>query len=536
MKVAIYSRKSKVTGKGESIKNQIDLCREHMQVHFQVDEFIVYEDEGFSGGNSDRPQYQKMLQDAKLGRFSALICYRLDRISRNISDFSETIEILNSLDISFISLREQFDTSTPMGRAMMYIASVFAQLERETIAERIKDNMLSLARTGRWLGGNPPTGYISKAVEYYDESLNKKTVYKLKQVASEINIIKKLFQQYISLGSLCQVELWAMRENILTRNGNLFDITGIRAILTNMVYVNADKKVFDYCKNLDMDIASDASEFNGDFGLMVYNKNIIKKGQSNKLRPTSEWIVSVGKHKGIISSRDFIRVQKNIEKNKINAPKTIKSNIYLLGPILKCESCGSSLRTTYGRKRNDGTRLYYYKCILKEKSRSSKCNIPNLNGQNTDFLIVELLKTFNISHTHLYRFLKQERKEILFLNHLNQDNKIEIKKDITKYHSMISKLTESLALARDSKSSRYVIQQIEDLDAKIVACKHLLDSIAEQNEIKESEKQDISLIQSIVLDFPCSIDILNLSEKRDMVNTLFNSILWNGESLKVFMR
>lgn len=536
MKVAIYSRKSKITGKGESIKNQIDLCREHMQSHFNVNEFIVYEDEGFSGGNSDRPQYKKMLQDAKAGRFSALICYRLDRISRSISDFSETIEILNSLDISFISLREQFDTSTPMGRAMMYIASVFAQLERETIAERIKDNMLSLARTGRWLGGNSPTGYKSKAVEYYDDSLNKKTIYKLIQVPDEMNTVKKLFRQYLKLGSLCQVELWAMQENLRTRNGKLFDITGIRSILTNMVYVSGDKKIFDYCKKLNMDIASNISEFNGDFGLMVYNKNIIKRGQSNKLRPTSEWVVSIGKHKGVISSSDFIRVQENIEKNKINAPKTIKSNIYLLGPILKCEHCGSSMRTTYGRKRKDGTRLYYYKCILKEKSRSSCCNVSNLNGKNADLLVFDQLKNFRISYPHLHNLLKGERKEILFLNHLNKDNKLEIEKDIINYLSMISKLTESLSLTRDSKSSQYIIRQIEDLDTKIVSCQKQLDDIKKESQLKESERQDMKLIQNIVVDFPSSLDVLNLSEKRDIVDKLIKSILWDGRSLKVFIK
>lgn len=102
------------------------------------------------------------MQDAKANKFDYLVCYRLDRISRNVSDFSTLIEKLNKLDISFISIKEQFDTSTPMGRAMMFISSVFAQLERETIAERIKDNMYELARTGRWLGGKTPHGFSSK--------------------------------------------------------------------------------------------------------------------------------------------------------------------------------------------------------------------------------------------------------------------------------------------------------------------------------------------------------------------------------------
>lgn len=533
MKVAVYSRKSKVTNKGESMQNQIDLCIEYMNQNFLVNEFIIYEDEGFSGGTSDRPKYKRMLLDAKAGHFSTLICYRLDRISRNICDFSETIETLNSLNIAFISLREQFDTSTPMGRAMMYIASVFSQLERETIAERIKDNMLSLARTGRWLGGNPPTGYVSKAIEYYDKELNKKTMYGLKQIPEEIVVVKKLFEQYLKLGSLNQVEIWAMERNIRTRNGNVFDITGIRAILTNMVYVIADASIFEYCKNLDMDIASDISEFNGNFGLMVYNKNIIKKGQSNKLRSTSEWIVSVGKHEGIISSNIFFKVQENIKINKLKAPKTVKSNTYLLGPILKCQNCGSSLRTTYGNKRKDASRLYYYKCILKEKSRGKKCNTRNLNGKDTDIDILEYLKTLDISYKDLYSLLKEARSDTIFMNSMNQDSKSRIKKDISKHKSMIFQLTSSLSVTRDSVSSKYIIAQIEDLDKKIVACQDHLDNIIIKEHLSKEDHMTIDFLKDIIIDFPSALDKLTHNEKKHIIDTVIKSILWDGDSIKV---
>ena len=102
--------------------------------------------------------FKRMMADSKNEKVEYIVCYRLDIISRNVSDFSSLITVLNDRNIAFVSVKEQFDTSTPMGRAMMYIASVFAQLERETIAERIRDNMLMLARTGRWLGGTSPTG------------------------------------------------------------------------------------------------------------------------------------------------------------------------------------------------------------------------------------------------------------------------------------------------------------------------------------------------------------------------------------------
>ena len=92
----------------------------------------------------------------KKHKFDTLICYRLDRISRNTADFVKMIEEIKKYNVSFISVKESFDTTSPMGVAMMMLSSIFAQLERDTIAERIRDNMLELAKTGRWLGGTTP--------------------------------------------------------------------------------------------------------------------------------------------------------------------------------------------------------------------------------------------------------------------------------------------------------------------------------------------------------------------------------------------
>ena len=160
VRIAIYSRKSKYTDKGDSVGNQIEIALKYIKEHYPDSEYdveiVIYEDDGFSGGSIDRPKYKKFLIEEKIKPFDVLICYRLDRIGRNIADFSSLMEKITELGTSFISIKEQFDTKTPMGRAMMYIASVFAQLEREVIAERIRDNMIELAKTGRWLGRTDP--------------------------------------------------------------------------------------------------------------------------------------------------------------------------------------------------------------------------------------------------------------------------------------------------------------------------------------------------------------------------------------------
>src|SRR3712207_6543568 len=181
------------------------MCKNYAKRILSINEFIIYEDEGFSGSNINRPKFKELLLDVKKNKFNVLICYRLDRISRNVADFSSTLELLQSNNISFVSIKEQFDTSTPMGRAMMYISSVFAQLERETIAERVRDNMYELARTGRWLGGMPPYGFISTQINYYDENMNQRKMYKLKVDEDTIDIVKLIFDKYLDLRSLSKL-------------------------------------------------------------------------------------------------------------------------------------------------------------------------------------------------------------------------------------------------------------------------------------------------------------------------------------------
>ena len=160
--IAIYSRKSKFTGKGESIGNQVELCR------------------------------------------------------------------------------EQFDTSTPMGRAMMFIISVFSQLERETIAERIRDNMHELAKTGRWLGGNTPTGCGSQSVTYVTVDGKSRKACHLKLIQEEGEIVRTIFDLYTQTDSLSAVEAELLRRRIKTKRGNDFTRFSIKNILQNPVYMIAD--------------------------------------------------------------------------------------------------------------------------------------------------------------------------------------------------------------------------------------------------------------------------------------------------------
>lgn len=315
---AIYSRKSKYTGKGESIGNQIEICREYLRMHYgaqEADRAVVYEDEGFSGGNLNRPRFCVMMDEARRKRYRAIVVYRLDRISRNIGDFANLIRELEQDGIDFISVKEQFDTGNPMGRAMMYISSVFSQLERETIAERIRDNLRELAKTGRWLGGVTPTGYASCQTFSVSVDGRKKRVCMLEEIPEELKVVDQIFYKFAEEKSLTKVGTYLCEQGIHTKNGNLFSRFSIRAILTNPVYMIADKDAWQYLTSQKVPLFGSREDFDGVHGIMAYNRTIQKPGKAQKIRPMEEWIVAVGCHAGRIPGRTWIKVQEILKEN-----------------------------------------------------------------------------------------------------------------------------------------------------------------------------------------------------------------------------
>ncbi|WP_202709480.1 recombinase family protein [Sporosalibacterium faouarense] len=528
--IAIYSRKSKFTGKGESTENQIKLCKEYAYNHFQVGEILIYEDEGYSGGNTERPKFQEMIKAAENKEFNVLICYRLDRISRNIADFSSLIENLQENNIDFVSIREQFDTSTPMGRAMMYISSVFAQLERETIAERIKDNMYELARTGRWLGGNTPTGYTSKPKQYVNKDGITRKMYVLSSIDRELKLIKSLYNKYLELGSLTQLESWTLENNIKTKAGNDFDISALKMILSNPVYVISDKQIHKYFQNHKSDIANNIDDFDGIHGLMVFNKHDERKKTITK-KDKSDWIVAIGKHKGVIPSDDWIKVQEQLIKNRKKAPRSGTSNVGLLTPLLVCKNCGSKLRVISSRKNNNI--YHYYKCTLKERSRGNKCNIKNLNGRLADKYVIDEIKKINYKNSEIYKQLKSMENRIVTESSSDKYQKETLLRELENHKRAVSNLTAQLAENKESKASKYIIEKIEEFDNKIKKIESKLNNIKQSNKVINEEIKRIDELFNLIRYFSDNIAKLEFKEKKKLLSKIIGEIWWDGVSIKI---
>ncbi len=537
MKAAIYSRKSKFTGKGDSIENQVQMCKEHAKniLNCVEEDFIIYEDEGFSGGNTDRPRYQKMLRDAQKGKFDIIVCYRLDRISRNVSDFSQLIERLEKWEVGFISVKEQFDTTKPMGRAMMYIASVFSQLERETIAERIKDNMLQLSKTGRWLGGITPTGYRSEMVCTHESGGKELKSYKLTVVPEEAKIVRLIYDKYLSLRSITKVEKYLTQNRINTKNGAAFRRFSIRFILSNPVYAVADKRLYEYLCSNNYEIYSERVDFNGVNGLMGYNKTKQSSSSSiEKFRPNEEWILAVGLHQGIVSAEAWIEAQELLIRNKSKAYRQVRSNAALLSGIIRCGGCGSYMRPKAGRRNTSGGTAYYYICELKEKSGRTQCQMANANGYLVDnMLLCELRRMFQNYPLILNDAALMEVKN-WFSNDTAGDELHLLEEKLFNTEFEIKNLIKILSREESSAIQGEIIKQVKSLneqkEAHINSIQNILMSRNKEFNVAESAETFASrLFPPEQLDW----EVVNLEAKRRFVKGIIKYIEWDGQELRL---
>lgn len=538
-KIAIYSRKSKFTGKGESIENQIEICKSRIKSQYpdiSEADILIFEDEGFSGGNMNRPKFKEMMRLVKDNKIKAIYSYRLDRISRSVVDFANMYEILTELNVSYISATECYETSTPLGRAMMSIATVFAQLERETIAERIKDNMHALAKSGRWLGGITPTGYKSRQIigSVTVDGKERKS-FMLDVIESEANVVRLIFSKFLEYNSLTKTETYLLQNGIKTKNGRNYTRFSIKSILQNPVYAAADDSTLKYFKKLGIEIYSDESEFSGKQGVMAYNKTLQRDGKTNKTKEFDEWIVAVGKHKPIIESKVWIKVQELLSQNTLKSYRKPKSNISFLSGLLYCADCGSFMRPKKSKRLNaEGEEIYSYLCEMKEKSRMHNCKMKNVNGNQLDKSICEEIKKLDEdSDIFISRLLEASKKPCQ--NTEEYEKQIAaLKKSFAENEKQIKNLVTALSMG-DATTVSYINTQITALHNKNKEIKlkiSELETVSKDNFLTED---DFQTLKGILSSFASAFDTMSLVEKRAALRIFVKRIEWDGDNVHVYL-
>ena len=332
-KVAIYIRVSTTHQiDRDSIPMQKSDLIAYTKLMLNTEDYVIFEDAGYSGKNTDRPNFQKMMSQIRSGAFTHLLVWKIDRISRNLLDFSSMYKELKELGVVFVSKNEQFDTSTAMGEAMLKIILVFAELERNITSERVTATMISRASNGQWNGGRVPFGY--------DYDYDSKTFSVNEQ---ESVIVKLIHDKYEEMQSLVQEARYLNEHDFRTREGNEWSPVTLLIILRNIFYC-------------------------GD-----YQYNTLKEGNRQKVKDESEWVIVESHHDAIISREQKQRIIGLLESNKrlSRRNKSTKYNHVFAG-LLFCSGCGKAMGGSPATPRK-GWSYSKYSCYSTRKNALLNC-------------------------------------------------------------------------------------------------------------------------------------------------------------------
>ena len=340
MRCAIYTRKSTEEGldmEFNSLDAQRDACESYIASQRSEGWILVpdhYDDGGVSGGTLERPALKRLLADIAMGKIDIIVVYKIDRLCRSLLDFSKLVEVFEAHKVTFISVTQSFNTTSSMGRLTLNILLSFAQFEREVIGERIRDKFAASRKRGIWMGGHPPLGYAVS---------NRKLVI----VPDEAAKVRRIFEQFVRIGSPTKLALMLRAEGMTTKGGALLVKSYLYRVLSNPVYI----------------------------------AEAVHKGVSYP-----------GEHEAIIGRRLWDRVQAILaEKPGVRAARNRAQTPYLLkGLVFGVE--GEPMTPSHTRSRGRLYRYYISSKILREGATA--CTFGRVPAADVERLVVDQLRAF----------------------------------------------------------------------------------------------------------------------------------------------
>lgn len=512
---AIYARQSLEKRNSLSIEGQISLCKKY--VTDGEDCKIYYESK--SGKNTaERPMFLEMLEDVRKGIISTVIVYRLDRISRNVLDFCTIWEEFKKYNVKFISCNENFDTSTPMGEAMLMIAMVFAQMERATIIERVTDNYFSRAEQGYYLGGAAPFGFNKINIIYKGRNTAA-----LEENESQATILHYMYNYYadtnISLGKLGKK---ITEQGYRTNKGSNWSTCNLGRVLRNPIYVRADTRVYQYLKNKGATINNDVEEFIGENGCYIYAPQIDSEGATKKKRSgrkfsdLSHASVTIAPHKGLIDSDIWLKCQYKLDNNKQIKCDRSGTHSWLSG-IMRCENCGYGITVV-----NNNNGKNYINCYGKK--------IHACHGRKRAWQLYEI-------EDYTYMKFQDKLKELknVSVNETipNEPPEVEtLRKRSVKTENRIDNLLDELEAAKEEGATTRVLAIRKRLD-------NLSDEHSEINrEINRLLNENNNRKNSVTSDFNINYILenweqLGMSEKQNVARTFIQHVIVGDDKIAV---
>ncbi len=490
---AIYTRKSTDENLGGDFTS-LDSQREYCQAFIKSREAegwrvypIEYNDPGFTGGNMDRPGLKKLLADARLGKFQAVVSYKYDRLSRNTKDFIHILETFDRHGIVYLSVTQPIDTSSSVGRLMRSILVEFSQFERELISERTRDKRAAMAKKGKWPGGQPVLGY-----DIHPDTK------KLVVNETEAKQVRLMYETYLRTKSLSQTAIalnkqglrmkrWTTREG-LARGGRRFNKGNLDYVLRNPVY-------------------------------------------TGKIRHKSD--VHAGEHKPIVDSDIFERAVRQLASNgqKNKSPNQDKHQFLLRG-LVRCGTCGRQMTPNFAYAK--GRKYFYYKCVSVNKLDKSACTTKSAPAREVEKLVLDRLGFLGKNQAVVDQVVKRAREMTSSELPDKQRERTRLIAEIGRAEAEVSNITAILAAQGPSapqfralmdrlgerQGNREELEtRVQKLDAEIVEL--------------ESRQIDADLIRRNLENFSRYFPRLTPQHQKELMTLLVQEIIYNPAASKM---
>lgn len=395
MSIVLYARKSVERENSISCETQLEYCKAVIKPDERGEKILTFVDNGFSGGNINRDGFQKMMKLIRQGRVSKVIVYKLDRMSRSLSDFVNILQEFKAHKVEFVSSQESFDTSSPYGELIVKILMVFAEFERTSIINRVTQAYAHRSEMGFYMGGRQPYGF-----ELIPTMIHNIKTKKLNPIPSEIEQVRYIFEVYaqenVSLRRLLDI---LIAENKKPLNGSAWSTAKLSTLLKNPIYVKSDSDVYDYYDRHGVQMITDTSMFTGEYGAQLYGHTKHKPDDPD----WSDMKLVLLTHHGIVDSDIWLKCQRKLEKNKQITNSYSNQTSWIAGKVI-CEKCGHTMTTIKGKINKDGEIRRYFNCTGKSHKKictGTKVSIyaEDLENMVYDCISEKLFELKEIKHT-----------------------------------------------------------------------------------------------------------------------------------------
>lgn len=515
---AIYLRQSKEKKDSVSIEAQLEKCKIVCQLNGW--EFISYDDKGKSGKDLNRPAFKQMMKDIESGKVKHIICYRLDRISRSMADFSNLIVTLEEYGVDFISATENFDTSNPLGRAMVNIIMTFAQLERETITERVTDNYYYRGNLGYWPGGTAPYGY--RLIKITGSDGKRHSALEIDE--EQAQWVRYMYEAYLEPGGGISKILDHLNNlQVKTNRNALWTNRVVADLLQKPVYTSNTVALYEYYKLQDCNIVNDISAFDGTGSLNLYGKSSKNANRHKRCREANEMYLTVMSHTPIIEPELWLAVQQKKASRPPIPPRTGTSkNSYLTG-LLVCGVCGYRVSIV-----KDGT-YRAYTCSSKKNRGRTACSSSNISARKLENTVVDdMIRHF--TQADVVQKIKENYKKQSFITPEQQHRKNELDLKLSQIDTEIDNLMQAISSGNPTLL-KYANIHITELDEQRQLILNELQDLNLEQYQEDNLQAAYQFVYSYLDNFEEKIRAADFDEMKTICNTLIAQITVNhGET------